>query len=100
MPTCLFVSVQERDDAREVIRLSVEKIKQLRAEHREKQEQWWQGEQAWREQRARDKVPLLFWLPRSCLQPCFPNVCLSNAIRCSAQSCPDIATIAAGHLSH
>jgi hypothetical protein len=52
---------QERDDAREVIRLSVEKIKQLKAEYREKQEQWWQGEQAWREQRARDKVrhPLL-----------------------------------------
>lgn len=41
-----------------MIRLSVEKIKELRAEHREKQEQWWQGEQAWREQRARDKVCL------------------------------------------
>ena len=39
----------------------MEKIKQLKAEYREKQEQWWQGEQAWREQRARDKVwrPLL-----------------------------------------
>jgi len=47
---------QERDDAREVIRLAIEKIKQLRAEHREKHEEWWQGEQSWREQRARDKA--------------------------------------------
>ena len=54
---CIYIDVlQERDDAREVIRLSVEKIKQLKGEYREKQEQWWQGEQAWREQRARDKV--------------------------------------------
>ena len=48
--------MQDRDDAREVIRLAVQNIKTLRAEHREKQNQWWEGEQAWREQRAKDKV--------------------------------------------
>ena len=54
--TVLLNAMQDRDDAREVIRLAVQNIKTLRAEHREKQNQWWEGEQAWREQRAKDKV--------------------------------------------
>ena len=48
--------LQERDQCREVVKLLRAKVEEVKAASQVKNDEYWEGEQAWREQRAADKI--------------------------------------------